>query len=136
MVPVVIGGTSEWTPIQPDYFGTPEGVSIHVSQSALRQSLVEGGAVRVGPAGIYARGQLSEEIGEIFVLETVHGVMEIRIMQGVKNPGVFSGRRTAFTEPYRGYGRDTFRYPSGARIIGNRLRPEQREIGHVHGQRP
>ena len=141
--PTTTSGGSNWEPESSpaaDYGGTPEGVSIPMSQKHLREVLENGGAVRVGPTGMFfpktTKTKISEERGEVYVIDTKWGPMEIRIMEGKEGGGTYSGQRTVFTKPYKGTGKDIFLYPSGKPITGNIKGIEQKEIGHVHGQVP
>lgn len=112
----------------PDFIATRNGTAVHASQEKLRRSITKAGAKFTNPT------TGSHERGDIYSLNTPNGVMDIRIMQGKQGaaPNSYFGPRTVNTK----YGDDKeYVYPDGGRIKGQQLKPERREIGHIHGQR-
>ena len=107
----------------PDFIVTPNGSAVHTSQSKMKQSILDSGGKKIGDA----RGG----DGEIFRMDTPHGPMDVRVMDGTSGSGSHSGARSVFTEA----GKDkVYVHPSGERIRGNVSKPERRQIGHIHNQ--
>jgi hypothetical protein len=106
-----------------------DGTAVHRSQAELVDSITGAGAERVGPAR-------SSEGGEVFRMDTPHGPMEVRVMNGVPGGGPNQGPRTVtIREGTAGpSGTGEYVHPSGARIEGATPRAERARIGHTHGQ--
>jgi hypothetical protein len=106
-----------------DFIVSPNGTAVQASQSKMKKSILDSGGKKVGDA---RAGD-----GEIFRMDTPHGPMDARIMDGTSGSGAHSGARTVFTEA----GKDkVYVHPNGERIRGSVTKPERREIGHIHNQ--
>jgi hypothetical protein len=102
------------------------GTAVHASQAELKKSLIKADAEFLGPTS------QTTEIGERYLMNTINGPIEIRIMPGRSGGGVYQGPRTIITRP----GTKEYVHHNGARIEGAVPKDQRKAIGHIHGQRP
>jgi hypothetical protein len=108
------------------FIGTPSGVSVHASQKEMVDSILKNGATPLGPT------TNTTEAGQMFLMQTPGGPMQIRVMEGRPNGGPLQGPRTVITRP----GTLEYVQPNGNRIEGAVPKADRKAIGHIHGQRP
>ena len=89
-----------------DFIVTPRGVAVHANQADLQNSILNADGIRVGPT------TQTTETGQIFRINTQHGQVEVRIMEGREGGGANQGPRTITTRP----GTNEYVHPNGASV--------------------